>query len=79
MLRLDLLGDANRRTIDQLETVDKELDDLKRTASVASATQNGPSQAFYAHMARGANPQLMLADLKGQIDLLAVQMAMPQR
>lgn len=79
VLHLDLLGDANRRTVDQLESVDKELDDLKRTASVASATQNGPSQAFYAHMTRGANPQLMLADLKGQIDLLAVQLATAQR
>jgi hypothetical protein len=79
VLRMDLLGDANRRTVDQLETVDKELDDLKRDAAVASATQNGPSQAFYAHLTRGANPQLMLADLKGQLDLLAVQMASPQR
>jgi hypothetical protein len=79
LLRLDLLGDANRRTVDQLDTVDQRLDDLKRAAAVVSATQNGPSQAFFSHMANGANPQLMLADLKGQIDLLAVQMASTQR
>jgi hypothetical protein len=79
LLRIDLLGDANRQTVTKLETVDQRLDDLKQTASLMSATRNGPSQAFFAHMASGANPQLMLADLKGQIDLLAVQMATAQR
>jgi hypothetical protein len=79
VLRQDLLGIATRRTADQLgaidERLDERLDDLKRTTAVASATQNAPSQAFYTHMAQGANPQMLLADLKGQVDLLAVQMA----
>jgi len=75
LLQLDRLGDDNRRTSDQLETVDQRLDDLKQTATLLSTTHSAPSQAFYSHMAGAANPQLLLADLKGQLDLLAVQVA----
>jgi len=30
---------------------------------------------FYAHYAGGANAQLLLTDLKGQLDLLAIKIA----
>jgi hypothetical protein len=40
-----------------------------------SVTHSAPAQSFYAHMAGGASPQLLLADLKGQLDLLAVRMS----
>jgi hypothetical protein len=75
LLQLDRLGDDSRRTNDQLDTVDQRLDDLKQTATLLSTTHSAPSQAFYSHMAGAANPQLLLADLKGQLDLLAMQVA----
>lgn len=75
LLQLDRLGDDSRRTSDQLEAVDQRLDDLKHRAALLSATQSAPSQAFYQHLAGAANPQLLLADLKGQVDLLAMQVA----
>jgi hypothetical protein len=31
--------------------------------------------AFYSHLADGASPQLLLTDLKSQLDLLAMKMA----
>ena len=75
VLQLERLGDDNRRTVDKLESVDERLDDLKHTATLLSTGHTAPSQAFYAHMAGGASPQLLLADLKGQLDILAVQMS----
>ena len=38
-------------------------------------TTHGPSAAFYAHWAGGAAPQILLTDLKSQLDLLAVKLA----
>ena len=75
LLQLDRLGDDSRRTGDQLKAVDQRLDDLKHQAVLLSTTQSAPSQAFYQHLAGAANPQLLLADLKGQVDLLAMQVA----
>ena len=56
----------------KLDEVDEELHDLKTTAAMLSETHS-PSSAFYAHYAGGANAQLLLADLKGQLDLLAIK------
>jgi hypothetical protein len=38
-------------------------------------THSSAAQAFYAHMADQASPYLLLADLKGQLDLVARSMA----
>ncbi len=75
LLQLDRLGDDSRRTSDQLDTVDQRLDDLKHRAALLATTESAPSRAFYQHLAGAANPQLLLADLKGQVDLLAMQVA----
>ncbi len=74
-LQLARLWDDNRQTADQLESVDGRLGELNKTASLLSTSHNTPSQAFFSHLAGGANPQMLLADLKGQLDLLAVQMS----
>jgi hypothetical protein len=58
-----------------LEEVDESLDDLKRNTALLGLTHSPASQAFYAHMAQGASPTILLTDLKGQIDLLAQRMA----
>jgi hypothetical protein len=55
------------------------LDDLKQTATLLTTGHASPAQSFYAHMAGGAGPQILLADLKSQLDLLAVQMSSARR
>jgi hypothetical protein len=75
LLQLENLWEGNRHTVDKLDEVDDRLDDLKQTAALLSSSHSSPAQAFYVHMAGGASPHLLLADLKGQLDLLAVQMA----
>ncbi len=48
---------------------------LERTTSMLGVTHGSASQAFYTHLAEQAHPQMLLADLKGQIDLLAMNFA----
>jgi hypothetical protein len=74
-LQLDRMWRDSRRSADKLDKVEEQLHDLQ-TATTLLGTSHGPaSSAFYAHFAGGANPQLLLADLKGQLDLLAVKLA----
>jgi hypothetical protein len=77
--QLDGLWQGNRDAADKLDDVDGRLDDLKKTATLLTTAHSSPAQAFYVHMASGAGPQLLLADLKGQLDLLALQMADERR
>jgi hypothetical protein len=77
--QLDGLWQSNRDAAEKLDDVDGRLDDLKKTASLLTTAHRSPAQQFYVHMASGASPQLLLADLKGQLDLLAMQMADERR
>jgi hypothetical protein len=79
VFQLNRLWDDNRQTAKQLAAVDQRLDDLKQTATLLTTGHSAPAQSFYAHLAGGANPQLLLADLKSQLDLLAMQMASARR
>lgn len=75
VLQLERIGQGTRYASDQLEHVDEQLANLRQTANMLGVTHGSAAQAFYAHMAEGASPNLLLADLKGQLDLLAVRMA----
>jgi hypothetical protein len=75
VLQMDSLWQANRRTTETLDQVDHRLQEINHTTTMLGTTHSAPAQSFYAHMAAGANPQLLLADLKGQLDLLAVRMS----
>lgn len=77
--QLDGLWQGNRDAAEKLDDVDGRLDDLNKTATLLTTAHSSPAQAFYVHMAGGASPQLLLADLKGQLDLLAMQMAGERR
>jgi len=57
----------------KLDEVDDKLPDLKTTAELLSAVHGPSSAAFYTHLAGGANSQLLLNDLKGQLDLPAMK------
>ena len=75
VLQLERVWRDNRYAVDKLGEVDRRLADLNQATTMLGVTHGSASQAFYAHMAEGASPHLLLADLKGQLDLLAVRMS----
>jgi hypothetical protein len=75
ILQLDGLWHASRRTEQTLGDLDEELGRVRHATTMLSTTKSASGQSFYAHMAEGASPQLLLADVKGQLDLLAQQIA----
>lgn len=79
VLQLDGLWQSNRQTAATLNELDGELSRVRHATTLLTTTKNASAQSFYAHMAEGASPQLLLADLKGQLDLLAQQMASQRR
>jgi hypothetical protein len=58
----------------QLQEVHTELGQLQRTAEALTAMRSGGSPAFYAELVRGASPQMLLTNLKGQLDQLATRL-----
>jgi hypothetical protein len=75
ILQLDGLSQSTRKTTEALSELDGELKNVRQATTLLTSTQAGGAQSFYLHLAEGASPQLLLADLKGQMDLLAQQMA----
>jgi len=75
VLQLDGLWSSNRQTAEVLSELDDELKSVREATTLLSTSHSSGAQSFYLHLAEGASPQLLLADLKGQMDLLAQQMA----
>jgi hypothetical protein len=75
VLQLDNLWQANRRTAETLDVVDERLHEINHATTLLQSSHSSPAQSFYAHLAEGAHPHLLLADLKGQLDILATKMA----
>ncbi|MBU4271080.1 MAG: hypothetical protein KKE86_16635 [Planctomycetes bacterium] len=79
VLQLDRMWRDNRRAAAKLDNVDEQLRDLKTAATLLSTSQGPASTTFYSHFAGGAGPQLLLTDLKSQLDLLAMRIARDER
>lgn len=79
VLQLEGLWQSNRDTNKTLDELDEQLNDLRHTTTMLGTTHSSGARSFYAHLAEGANPQMLLADLKGQMDLLAQQIAQTRR
>jgi hypothetical protein len=75
VLQLEGLWHSSCSTAQALTQLDGELQTVRQAATSLSTLRTGKSQSFYAQLAEGASPQLLLADLKGQLDLLAQQVA----
>jgi len=75
LLQLENVWQSNRETTNTLDELDEQLHELKHATTLLTTTRGGHAQSFYAHMAEGASPQLLLTDLKGQLDVLAVKLA----
>lgn len=75
MLQLERIWKNSRYAVRKLKQLDAQLQELERVTTLLGVTHGSASQAYYAHMAEQANPHILLADLKGQIDLLARSMS----
>ena len=75
LLQLESIWQSNRETTNTLDEIDEQLHELKHATTLLTTARGGHAQSFYAHMAEGASPQLLLTDLKGQLDVLAVKLA----
>ena len=75
VLQIDRLWHDNREAAAKLDDVDEQIHELKTTTMLLSTSQGPASATFYSHLAGGAGPQLLLTDLKSQLDLLAIRIA----
>jgi hypothetical protein len=78
VLQLDRLWHDTRHNARKLHHVDEQLQDLN-TATTLLCRDSAGSRSFYAHMGSGASPQLLLADMKSQLDLLAVKLGQTEQ
>ena len=79
VFQLDGLWQNNRETSKTLDELDDQLHDLRHATTMLGSTHGSASRSFYAHLADGAGPQLLLADLKGQMDVLSLRLAQERR
>ena len=63
---------SSRYASNKLLDVHARLGELQRTAEALAANRGG-APAFYADLASGAPPQMLLSNLRGQIDQLATR------
>ena len=70
ILQIERIWRNHQNASNKIETVDQQISDLKETTTILSTSGSGTSNAFYNHMTRGASNELLLADLKGQMDML---------
>lgn len=74
LFQLEVVWRNFRDTSRALDDLDEQLDELRHTTSILADSHSSPSQSFHAHMADGASPEILMADLKGQLDLLAARL-----
>jgi hypothetical protein len=75
VLQLERIWHNSRFAVFKLRQIDSHLQDLERTTASLAVNNGSASQSFYTHMANQAHPHLLLSDLKGQLDLLAMDFA----
>jgi hypothetical protein len=64
---------SSRFAAGNLQDVHARLGQLQHTADALTAMRSGGAPAFYADLVRGASPQMLLTNLKGQVDQLATR------
>jgi hypothetical protein len=64
----------SRYASNKLQDVHHRLAQLQHTADALTAMRGGGAPTFYADLVRGASPQALLANLKGQLDQLATRL-----
>jgi len=75
LAQLERLWHDSRSAAVKLQRVDRQLHQLHTTTSLIGSGGHSPGGQFYSHLAGGAGPDLLLNDLKGQLDLLAMKIS----
>lgn len=75
ILQLDGMWQTQKVTRHVLNDLDQQIEGLRQSANLLHASQPVSSSKFYSHLSDGAGPQILLADLKGQLDLLALRLS----
>jgi hypothetical protein len=70
VLQLDRLSGDQRETVAKLEGFDSRLHQLRRDTAMTGGRNPLAGNAFFSHWSDGGSPQLLLTDLKSQLDLL---------
>ncbi len=74
MLQLRRLGRDSRQAAGKLDRLDEDIHELRTTTTLLGTTHGPSAAAFYAHLADGASPRILLSDLKSQLDILAMKL-----
>jgi hypothetical protein len=74
VLAITRLWRHSRYSANKLQEVTTRLGQLQHTADSLLAKNSSGAPAFYADLVRGASPQVLLANLKGQVDQLATRL-----
>jgi len=77
VFQMEGLWQCSQDTAQSLHELDHQLTDLQQAATLLHTRPGSATQTYYAHLAEGASPHLVLADLRGQLDMLAARMARP--
>lgn len=77
--QLDAVWNSNRATFVALHSMDEQVRQLREEWSRLQQQADLESQPFYRHLAEGASPEVLLADLRDQIDVLSQHLAQTKR
>lgn len=78
VLFLERLWREGRRATSQISEVDQRLGHLQQSALAQPTSPSGASPFSYAHRAHAPSPQLLVTDLRHQLDALARQLEDPR-
>jgi uncharacterized membrane protein YqjE len=74
VLQLHRLTRDSRQAAGKLDRLDQDIHELRTTTTLLGTTHGPTAAAFYAHLAGGASPRILLSDLKSQLDILAMKL-----
>lgn len=77
--QLEAVWNSNRATFVALHAVDDQVRQLRTQWAVSARGEDLEEQPFYRHLAEKAPPEVLLADLKDQLDLLSLHLAQQKR
>jgi hypothetical protein len=64
---------SSRYANHKLHEIHWQLGEVHRTTQAIAGQRSSSAPAFYAELARGASPQMLVANLHGQLDQLALR------
>lgn len=75
LVQFERIQESQRQIRQTIADTQHELRQVEHLAGQLMVSQSGSAQSFYRHLGHKASPHLLLADLKGQMDLLTETLA----